>query len=564
MKATLKPHQRKAVEELANGKILYGGTGVGKGITALAYYYEKVCGGDLADIPSMKTPRDLYIITTAKNRDDLHWQKDAVKLGLGFHDDSLDGVNVVIDSWNNISKYIGVKDAFFIFDEQRSVGSGTWSKGIVKIAKANNWIMLSATPGDTWLDYITVFVANGFYKNRTEFKRRHVVYNTYSKFPKVDRYIETGTLIKNRRKLLVHMPYERHTVRHCQDVLVEYDKDLFKKVKDQRWHVYENRPLRDVAELFSVMRKVVNSDPSRLESVRKLLKTHPKLIVFYNFDYELEILRTLVSTPNAVESSSGILPQSSDKKAATPGEQQTLPCPESTQKLESVDSSGVDVSGAQNAATQSLITPWDPTGTESTSAPKKLPKDQSSLVGTIWETEWDEKKAFEQATRKSTSEKNSSPSLSSSETGTVASRHINGMGQILSPSSLVRSVSAEDATPSEHSLQTGVGSSFQVAEYNGHRHDPVPETDSWVYLVQYQAGAEGWNCVATDSVTFWSKTYSWRQHHQAHGRIDRLNTPYTHLTYYHLTSDSWIDFVIGEALGAKRNFNEASMGVKPF
>ena len=121
MRVELKPHQRKAVEQLANGKILYGGTGVGKGITALAYFYEKVCGGDLSNIPSMKEPRDLYILTTKKKRDELDWEEDALKIGLGTHDDSLDGINVVVDTWNNIKKYAGVKNAFFLFDEQRVV-----------------------------------------------------------------------------------------------------------------------------------------------------------------------------------------------------------------------------------------------------------------------------------------------------------------------------------------------------------------------------------------------------------------------------------------------------------
>lgn len=408
MKVELTSAQRKAVEELANGKILYGGMGVGKSITALAYYYEKVCGGDLASIPSMRAPRALYIITTAKKRDDLDWQKDAVKLGLGTHHDSLDDIDVIVDSWNNIDKYKEVKNGFFIFDEQRLVGSGTWAKAFIKIAKSNGWILLSATPGDTWLDYIPVFIANGWYKNRTEFKRRHVVYNTFSKFPKVDRYIETGTLVRYRNQLLVHMPYQRHTVWQEYDVPVSYDQKLFERVVKDRWHVYEQRPIRDVAELFAVMRKVVNSDSSRLEAVRTLMKEHPRLIVFYNFDYELESLRKLA-----------------------------LP----------------DTSG--------------------------------------------------------------------------------------------------QPTPS-----------YTVAEWNGHKHEPVPDTDRWVYLVQYAAGSEGWNCVRTDAMCFYSLTYSYKHFHQAHGRIDRLNTPYTVLKYYTCMSQSAIDRAVRKALKSKKSFNEASMGLK--
>jgi hypothetical protein len=407
VKVDLRPHQRKAVEELDNGKILYGGVGVGKSITALAYYYEKECKGELDHIPSMRDPKKLVIITTAKKRDDKDWQLDAAKLGISS-ENSLDGVEFVVDSWNNIAKYEGEKDAFFIFDEQRLVGSGAWTKAFIKIAKSCRWILLSATPGDTWLDYIPVFVANGFYKNRTEFKRRHVVYNTFSKFPKVDRYVETGRLVRLRNQLLVHMPYERHTVRNTRYVPVSHNKALLKRVTVDRWHVYEERPIRDVAELFAVMRKVVNSDSSRLAAVRTRIQDTPRLIVFYNFDYELEMLRELQ-----------------------------------------------------------------------------------------WEIRDGE----------------------------------------------VRRVP-----------------NLRVAEWNGHKHQAVPETDRWVYLVQYAAGAEGWNCVRTDSMLFWSLTYSYKHFHQAHGRIDRLNTPYTDLWYDILISDSAIDKAVNRSLKAKRSFNEASEG----
>ena len=406
MRVELKPHQRKVLEKLDNGKILYGGTGVGKGITALAYFYEKVCGGDLSNIPSMKEPRDIYILTTKKKRDELDWHEDANKIGLGTHQDSLDGINLTVDTWNNIKKYAEVKDAFFIFDEQRVVGSGAWSRTFIKLAKANRWIMLSATPGDTWLDYIPVFVANGWYKNRTEFKQRHVVYNTFSKFPKVDRYLETGTLVKHRRDVLVHMPYERHTRRIQHDVEVSYNKELFELVKEKRWHPYEERPIRDVAELFAVMRKVVNSDVTRLAAVQTLTQVHPKLIVFYNFNYELEKLRNLASPP--------------------------------------------------------------------------------------WET--------------------------------------------------------EETFP-------------EVAEWNGHKHQPVPTSDHWVYLVQYAAGSEGWNCITTDAVCHYSMTYSYKHWHQSYGRIDRLNTPFTDLHYYRLISQSFIDLAVARALDDKKSFNEASTGL---
>ena len=385
----LYPHQRKAVDQLDNGKILWGDVGTGKTIAAATYYMEK------------EAPKDVYVITTAKKRDSLDWEDDFVKYGVyKTPDATLAGV-LTVDSWNNIGKYTRVRDAFFIFDEQRLVGSGAWTKAFIKIAKANRWILLTATPGDTWLDYIPVFVANGFYKNRTEFKREHVVYNTFSKFPKVDRYISVGRLVRLRNQLLVEMPYERHTTRHIHEIVVDHDVDLFKRVVKDRWHVYENRPIRDVAELFSVMRKVVNSAPSRMESLRTILSTHPRVIVFYNFDYELEMLRSLA------ESSS---------------------------------------------------------------------------------------------------------------------------------------------------------STFSVTEWNGHKHEPIPTTERWVYLVQYAAGSEGWNCTSTDAMVFWSLTYSYKHWHQAFGRIDRLNTPYSDLHYYVLRSESQIDRAIKKALQSKKSFNERDFG----
>ena len=381
----LGPHQKKAVSELANGKILVGGVGTGKTRTALAYYVRN------------ETPKDLYVITTAKKRDSLDWQGEASAFGIGREQDATMHGIITVDSWQNISKYEGIENAFFIFDEQRLVGSGAWVRSFLKIVKANSWILLSATPGDTWLDYIPVFIANGYYKNRTEFKREHVIYASWSKFPRVERYVGQGRLIRYRKELLVEMPYQRHTTRVIQHVTVDYDIDLFKKAWVKRWHVFEDRPLRDIAELFIVVRKIVNSHESRLETVVSLLKRHQRVIVFYNFDYELEILRSL-------------------------GERCTIP----------------------------------------------------------------------------------------------------------------------------------------IAEWNGHRHDEIPSSDSWVYLVQYMAGAEGWNCIETDAMIFYSLTYSYRLFHQAQGRIDRMNTPYINLYYYVLTSRSIIDKAILGALSRKKSFNESS------
>lgn len=377
----LMPHQLDAIEKLSNGKILYGGVGTGKSLTVLGYYMKK------------EAPRDIYVITTAKKRDSLEWEGEAAKFGIGTSRDATVAGVIHIDSWNSISKYEGIEDAFFVFDEQRLVGSGAWVKSFQKIAKRNHWVLLSATPGDTWIDYIPVFVANGFYKNATEFKREHVVYAPYSKFPKIVRYLGTGTLERWRNLVLVEMPYLKHTVRHVEDISVRHDPDLWNMVYKDRWHPYEDRPIKDVAEMFLTMRKVVNSDPSRVEAILKLLETRKKLIVFYSWDYELELLR--------------------------------------------------------------------------------------------------------------------------------------GLQEVV-----------------------------ETAEWNGHRKQPIPTTDSWVYLVQYVAGAEGWNCTETDTMVFYSLTYSYKNFEQAQGRIDRLDTPFTDLYYYVLVSNTIIDKAVRASLRNKKLFNE--------
>ena len=377
----LHPHQTEAVTKLDSGKILCGDVGTGKSLTAVAYYMEK------------EAPLDVIVITTAKKRDSLDWEGEFAKFGVGKALDATVAGVLTVDSWNNIGKYRDRVGCFFIFDEQRLVGSGEWAAKFLAIARRNRWILLTATPGDTWMDYIPVFVANGFYKNRTAFKREHVVYNTFSKFAKVDRYVGLVKLTRLRNQLLVEMPYLRHTRRHVVVLGADHDKVQFERVTKDRWNVFEARPLRDVSELFSVMRKVVNSSPSRLDLIRSLMSKHPKLIVFYNFDYELETLRSLAST-------------------------------------------------------------------------------------------------------------------------------------------------------------------ITVAEWNGHKHEPIPSGDRWVYLVQYVAGAEGWNCIETNAMVFYSLTYSYKIFHQAHGRIDRLDTLFIDLYYYILMSNSLIDRLVWKALSEKRSFNE--------
>lgn len=279
----LMDHQKDVLKHLSNGKILWGGVGSGKSIVALAYYMENEVGLE-----------NVYVITTAKKRDSLEWQRDAAKFGIGMDKDSTVAGVLHIDSWNNIGKYVDVKNAFFIFDEQRLVGGGAWVKAFYKIIKNNNaWLLLTATPGDTWMDFIPVFVANGFYKNKTEFVRRHVRYAPFSRFPKIIGYFDVDVLEQYKREVLVAMPYESHTIRKHEDVIVPYDIDLFKTASEKRWNVFEDKPIENVAELFAVLRRIVYSDPRRLDALRGLMEKHPRLIVFYTYNYELDRLREL-------------------------------------------------------------------------------------------------------------------------------------------------------------------------------------------------------------------------------------------------------------------------------
>ena len=395
-KTFLRDYQLEAMNKMSNGCILNGGVGSGKSRTSL-YYYFKQCGGTLeGGYHEMTNPVNLYIITTARKRDTFEWENELAPLRLSSKDELNYYKNkIVIDSWNNIGKYLDIKDAFFIFDEQRVVGSGTWVKSFLKITKVNKWILLSATPGDTWIDYIPVFVANGFYKNRTEFIREHVVYSNFTKWPKVSRYVNTGRLIRLRNKILINMDFERQTIPHHEDVYCSYNVSNYKDVIKTRFNPFTNEPLQDAGGLCYCLRRVVNSDTSRQIELLELIEKHPKAIIFYNFDYELEILKNLY-----------------------------------------------------------------------------------------------------------------------------------------------------------------YGEGFEIAEWNGHKHEELPDGDKWVYLVQYTAGCEGWNCIKTDTIIFYSQNYSYKVMVQAAGRIDRLNTPYTDLYYYHLKSRSGIDLAISKALNAKKNFNE--------
>ena len=381
MAVVLDDKQRLAVDQMKNGCILCGGVGSGKSRTALSYFYEKVCN-------CMATPIDLYIITPAKKRDSGEWEDEISMFSFG-------DINITIDSWNNIAKYLNVCGAFFMFDEQRVVGYGKWSKSFIQITKKNKWVMLSATPGDTWSDYIPVFKANGFYKNKSDFASKHIVYSRFTKYPKVEKYLNMGKLINLRQSILVNIDYVREVKRHHITVISDYDKGLYKNIIRTRWNPYKDEPIQDASGLCYTLRCLVNSELDRIRVVKEIIEKHPTVIIFYNFDYELEILRDL-----------------------------------------------------------------------------------------------------------------------------------------------------------------GKELEIETAEWNGHKHQPLPKSSNWIYLVQYTAGAEGWNCITSNAMIFYSQNYSYKIMVQSAGRIDRRNSPYSDLYYYHVRSNSSIDIAIARALNRKKNFNE--------
>lgn len=382
----LYPYQYDAVKSMHNGCILNGGVGSGKSRTSLYYFWSKN-GGDMDPYREPSVNQQLVIITTAMKRDTHEWEHELSLFGEGK-------IDAIIDSWNNIKKYTDIKGAFFIFDEQRVVGYGAWTKAFLKITKANEWILLSATPGDTWSDYIPVFIANGFYKNKTDFSNQHIIWNRQCTFPKIDRYVDTGILLRQRESLLVDMNFKRPTVAHHIDVECSYDKTQYKTAMKERWDPFKNEPIAQASGLCYVLRKIVNSDSSRIEATINLLREKKRAIIFYNFNYELEALRNT----------------------------------------------------------------------------------------------------------------------------------LNDLGYVYS-------------------------------EWNGQCHEKIPNGDEWAYLVQYSAGAEGWNSTETDTIIFYSLNYSYKIMAQAAGRIDRLNTPYTDLYYYHLKSFASIDIAIAKAIDNKRIFN---------
>ena len=389
--------QLRAVRNCRNGSILNGSVGSGKSRTGLFYYFKEQGGWiEGSNYTPMKNPKDLYIITTAKKRDSLEWSQELAPFRLSTDPKTNFYKNkVVIDSWNNIKKYVDVKGAFFLLDEDRLTGTGAWVKTFLKIAKNNDWIVLSATPGDTYMDFWAVFVANGFYKNKTEFQREHVVYSRHTNFPMIERYLNTQRLDRLRDRILIDMTVQRHTKPHHEDVYCNYDIPFYKDVFKKRWDPYKQEPIQQASSLCYILRRIVNTDESRQVALLELLEEHPKAIIFYNFDYEREIL-----------------------------------------------------------------------------------------------------------------------------------------------------------------LNLGYAEGTKIAEWSGHAHQPVPTGSKWVYLCQYTSGCEGWNCITTDTIIFYSQNYSYKVMTQAAGRVDRLNTKFIDLYYYHLKSRSGIDLAISKALKEKKQFNE--------
>ncbi len=393
----LDDYQLDAIKKLRTGSILCGGVGSGKSRTALAYYFTQQ-GGCLNPYKDMDSyiAKDLYIITTARKRDTLEWEAETIPFLLNKEDSKHRNYicNYYVDSWNNIKKYRDVTNAFFIFDEQRVVGYGEWTKSFLRIARNNDWILLSATPGDTWSDYIPVFIANGFYKNKTEFSQEHIIYKPFKSYPVIDRYVNIKKLEYYKSKILVDMDYKSPALEVEVEVPVEFNRDAYMEIVKYRWNPFTDKPIANAGEYCAVLRKIINSDRSRLDAVIRLCERHNKIIIFYNFDYELELLHDVLESNN-----------------------------------------------------------------------------------------------------------------------------------------------------------------IPFSEWNGHKHEPILKSDKWVYLIQYTAGSEGWNCIETNVIIFYSQTYSYKQMVQSAGRINRRNTPFKELYLYRLKSRSGIDKAIERSLSNKKDFN---------
>lgn len=367
--------QEKALAELKpSGSILVGATGSGKSIVGLEWYRRK------------RSTLPLLVITTAKKKDSNEWIEEAAKLDIH---------NIEVVSWNTIQKYVSINNHVVIFDEHRAIGYGEWAKSFIAIAKNNDWIILTATPGDDWMDFAAVFIAEGFYRNRTAFLNAHVEWNPWVRYPKVLKWHNVWQLIEYRNLITTTLDYQRSALLHTFNIVTEYDKEAYTRALKTRWNPFNDEPIRNAAELCYCLRRISNETTSKLDILGEIFDAKKKLILFYNFKYELEMIRTWCSK-----------------------------------------------------------------------------------------------------------------------------------NEIL------------------------------LREWNGEKHQDLPNGKSWIYAVQFIAGSEAWNCTSTDTLVFFSQNYSYRLMAQAAGRIDRRNTPYEHLYYYRLFTNSTIDNAINEALERKGKFNE--------
>lgn len=266
-------YQLEAIDKLQSGMILWGNVGSGKSRTSLYFYCKNYSN------------KKLLIITTAQKRNNGEWLEECKVFGL----------NPIIDSWNNIKKYDNYENYFIIFDEDHLTGYGAWSKAFIKMAKHNDWLVLTGTPGDNYAEFMTVFIAKGWYKNKRDFEEQHVIYSRYSKYPKVDRYINQGLLEVRRRDILVKMFVDKRAIVHKEVIITQYDISKYKKAyKDKRDE--NNKPFKNATAFCLYLRKICNEDVSKVVKVRELLLKHNKVIIFYNYLYEKEILLKLLKT----------------------------------------------------------------------------------------------------------------------------------------------------------------------------------------------------------------------------------------------------------------------------
>lgn len=376
MAVTFKDYQKRAINQMHNGCILCGGVGAGKSLTSLGY------------IDKVYPSGTVYIITPARKRNTGEWFDDIRK-------NDMDETRFVVDSWNNLSKYKDVKDAFFLFDEQKVSGKGTWAKSLIRIAKSNQWILLSATPGDTYDDYATVLIANGFVRNRTTWYDEYCVTKSQPFFHIVD-HKNKDVIDMMIRRIFIKMDYQSDKKRIERVIPIQArsageEKEILMTHKAPGAQM----PFTTFAAAIAYVRMNCYDKSKKTEALRKIIEKHKKIIVFYNFLSE---------------------------------------------KLE-----------IERAAIDANVT---------------------------------------------------------------------------------------------------------INFYNGQRHDPIPDTDEWVYGVQYNSGAEAWNCITTNAMVFYSPNYSYKTMEQAHGRIDRVNSPYECLYYYMLLNELNIDNKVMNALSSKKDFNE--------